>query len=787
VRVIHAQVQPGTPTGRTLTARLKLLQPSTPDLIDAGFLTALCALALAGFLTGFDDLRFAVVSVIGLLVGLLAAHLANVFRWPWASAVGLAGLAYFLLGGMLAVPQLSLWRFLPTGASLASLGQSLVTGWMEFLTTLAPVDGAGEFLALPLVLALLAAAIGQCVACRSRSAWLALVVPTVLFVLVIALGTLDAPLVAPQGLGFAALSVGWLAVRHPRRRTVLGSGRPGRVQVALGAGMLAVALAGGLALAPVLPGTDTARSVLRSELEPPIDVRQYPTPLVGFRTFSGQDLKLYWDKPLLQVDGVAAGGLLRFAVLDRWSSATWSGLGENTAEGSGFQRLGARVPNPPLTGVLNARIRVLADYAQNAGLNAWVPSLGEVAGIGFAGPGAQDHRDNYRFNLTTDQGFVPDRLRTDDLLTVRSAPLPQYSSLTGSPAPGDGDRQEDAPSAFLAPTTQRLAAGDAEQWSQLVFVAQALKKGAWSDGTRAGEEQYLPGHGQYRLNQFVTGQQFVGSDEQYAATFALMASRLGYPSRVVFGAEVPAGGQIRGKNVQAWVELSVQGHGWVSVPTSVFTPERSKRPDPNQQQNNNQESIQNVPPPNPVPPPGTYEEMQDTDPASARAELPPADQFWRAFWAIVRWVGPPLGVVALIVATILGLKALRAHRRRTTGAPSTRIAGGWNELLDAARDTGRALPAQATRLEQSSLVAREDVTELAVRADAAVFGAGEIAAERVTDYWAAVAATRTAMVRDLPWWRRPLARLNLASLLARHSGPGSAARDSRRARGRIGS
>ncbi len=770
MRVIHAQLQPGTATGRTLTARLKLLQPSPPDLIDAGFLFAMCALALAGFVTGFDDLRFTAVVLVGLTVGLVAAHVANMLRWSWTTALAIAGVAYFLLGGPLAVPNLALWGFLPTGSSLIALAQLLITGWMEFLTTLAPVDGEGEYLALPFVLALLASSIGHCLSRRTRSAWLPLVAPVLLLALVIALGTLDAPLLVLQGLGFATLLLGWLAVRFPRRRTLLGSGRPGRVQVALGAGMLVAALAGGLALAPVLPGTDTARAVLRSALEPPIDVRKYPTPLVGFRTFSGQDLKLYWDRPLLQVDGVASGSLLRFAVLDRWSSAAWSGLGESTVDGSGFQRLGARVPNPPLSGLVGARVQVLTDYADNAGLNAWVPSLGEVAGVSFDGAAAQEHRDNYRFNLTTDQGFVPDRLRSGDVLMVESAALPQYDSVTGYPAPGDGDRQDDTASAFLAPTTQRLAAGDAEQWSQLTYIAQALKQGAWSDGTRAGEEQYLPGHGQYRLNQFVTGQQFVGSDEQYAATFALMASRLGYPSRVVFGAEVPDGGQIRGKNVQAWVELSVQGYGWVTVPTSVFTPDRSKRPDPNQQQNNNQESIQNVPPPNPVPPPGTYQEMTDTDPASARAELPVSDQFWRAFWAIARWVGPPLIALLVIAGTILGVKALRSRRRRTRGALSTRIAGGWQDLLDAARDTGHRVPGQATRLEQSAVVGRDDVRELAVQANAAVFGAGEIGNQRVSEYWASVAAARTAMVRDLPWWRRPLARLNLATLFTRISG-----------------
>ncbi|MCW3158455.1 transglutaminase-like domain-containing protein [Micropruina sonneratiae] len=769
MRVIHAQASAGT-TGRTLTAQLKLLRPSTADLVDAAFLAAACLLALAGFVTGFDGPRFLLVAAVGVAVGIGAGHVAVTYRWSWAAAALMAGVAYFLLGGPLAVGAETLAGFRPTASSLTTLAVLLVTGWMEFLTTLPPVDGAGDYLALPLVLALLAGAIGHCVARRTRIPWPALVVPLLLFGLVTALGTLDAPLQVVQGLGLGAVCVGWLAVRFPRRRRVLGSGRPGRTQLVLGAGMLAAALLGGAAVAPVLPGVAAERTVLRTELEPPIDVRAYPSPLVGFRTFSGRDLKLYWDTPLLQVDGVQPGTLLRLAVLDRWSSATWSGLGEGGVDGSGFDRLGARVPNPPLTGVTTTSVRVLDGYAGNQSLNAWVPSLGRVAAVGFEGETAQRHRDNYRFNLATDQAFVPDRLQAGDVLLIDSAPLTGYASVAGYPAPGDGERQDDASSAFLASTTQRLAAGDAEQWAQLAFIAKALQQGAWSDGTRAGEEQYLPGHGQYRLNQFVTAPQFVGSDEQYAATFALMASRLGYPARVVFGAEVPAGGEVRGKNVQAWVELSVDGLGWVTVPASVFTPDRSKKPEQNQQQNNDQESVQNVPPPNPVPPPGTYDEMNDTDPASARAELPPGEEFWRALWAVLRWVGPPLALLALLAGSVLALKAVRSHGRRTRGAASTRIAGGFDEVLDAARDVGREVPPRLTRLEASAAVGRDDVDRLAREANAAVFGAGEIGAERVDGYWREVLAARTAMIRELPWWRRALARLSLASLVTRRRG-----------------
>lgn len=107
MRVIHAQAQPAT-TGRTLTDRLKLLQPTAVDLIDGGFLVALGLLALAGFVTGFDSWLFLAVAATGLLLGVLVAHAANVLGWSWASAVGLAGLVYFLLGGPLVVPQATL-------------------------------------------------------------------------------------------------------------------------------------------------------------------------------------------------------------------------------------------------------------------------------------------------------------------------------------------------------------------------------------------------------------------------------------------------------------------------------------------------------------------------------------------------------------------------------------------------------------------------------------------------------------------------------------------------------
>lgn len=65
-------------------------------------------------------------------------------------------------------------------------------------------------------------------------------------------------------------------------------------------------------------------------------------------------------------------------------------------------------------------------------------------------------------------------------------------------------------------------------------IADALRtNGSWSNGTKQGEQMYLPGHGVGRLARFTA--ELVGSDEHYAAAYALMVNRLGYPARVVLG------------------------------------------------------------------------------------------------------------------------------------------------------------------------------------------------------------------------------------------------------------
>ena len=85
----------------------------------------------------------------------MLVHAAGVLRWPFIAPVVLAVVAYFLLGAPLALG----WPPTPD-AMAALLGDHLVFGWKDLLTTLPPVDADSSLLALPWLLGLATGLIG---------------------------------------------------------------------------------------------------------------------------------------------------------------------------------------------------------------------------------------------------------------------------------------------------------------------------------------------------------------------------------------------------------------------------------------------------------------------------------------------------------------------------------------------------------------------------------------------------------------------------------------------------
>jgi hypothetical protein len=318
-----------------MTTRLVALRPSAADLVDAGFVLALVVLGLLGFATTFDSARYLMVGLVGALLGILLAHVFAVLRWHWAVPLAAALVGYLLLGGLFGASDDLLAGFLPTPATVTGLLALVVDGWKDMLTLLPPLAGDGPYVALVYLLGLLAGVAGFSVARRSRTPWTAVVVPGLLLAVVILLGTYEPAALLPQGLGFAGLCFGWTAVRAQRRRRLTGTGSANLTRIVLGGVVLAVALAGGWLLGPAFTPATTQRLVLRSYVEPPVELPSYTSPLVGFPKYSTQKPeKRYYDQELLRVTSSASVPLLRLAVLDDYSGITWNAL----AGGEGADR-----------------------------------------------------------------------------------------------------------------------------------------------------------------------------------------------------------------------------------------------------------------------------------------------------------------------------------------------------------------------------------------------------------------------------------------------------------------
>lgn len=740
---------------RTMTSRLVALRPGAADLIDAAFLVALVMVAMLGFTTTFDSPDYLLFALAGVVGGVVLAHLANVLRWHWLLVVLFAGLAY-LGGGVVA-----------TRTGLADVALLAVDGWKGMVTVLAPVPGDSQYVVLPYLLAVVTGACGFAVARRTRRPWPAVVLPTLLVAGVIVFGTLAAPAALPVGSGFALLTFGWLAVRATRRRLVVGTGVRNVVGTLAGVGVLMVALAGGFLLGPVLPGLRADdRLVLREHVEPPVDLASYTSPLAGFRVYSSEELGRYFDRKLLTLTDVAPGTFVRLAVMDDYSGTTWTATaGGKGAASTGFQRIGAHVPDPPANPTIAGTITVEPTFAAIPELRVWVPSVGRTASIAFRGANASAATNELLYNMSTGQGLLPDALRAGDVVVTSAAPLPVLDLDGPAMTPGGQPLINPAEWGFLASGVERVVSSDGGPWEQLRVAAERLREGYWTDGTGAGEEGYRPGSDAGRLAEFLGGEAFVGSDEQYVAAMGLVANWVGFPARVVMGAVLPGDRVIRGMNVTAWVEVLTDDGQWHILAPESFIPDRSRTPKDMPPKPAQEEAQLDVPPPNPVRPPVLFDPQFTADERTLIENNPWVNALLTIGLALLRWLGPPLALLLFVVGGITGAKAWRRQRRRRRGTPAARVAGGWREITDLVRDMGYRIPADGTRREQTLAVGRPDLVGLSAGADAVIFGAGEVTTDVSADYWTDVRGARHEMLAALPFVRRWRARLSLRSLL----------------------
>lgn len=734
--------------------------PTGRALVDLFFVLALGAAAMYGFQDTFHGWTFLVAGVVGLVLGALLAHLAVELAQPVVVLALFVVVAFFLLGGAVAGPE-SAASALPLPHTLVDLADKSVHGWKELLTTLPPVDG-GPLLALPYLLGLVAGAGTMTLARRLRSAWIPLAGALALLAAVILLGVQDATHLAIIGLVVGVLGVAWVVVRARWQSMTVTIGSRNTSRLLLGMGLCAIAAGGAVVVGPHLPGTGEERTVLRTWVEPPFDVGQYPSPLASFRKYTkgykGPEQYQLKDKPLLAVKGLPEGTRVRFAGMDSYNGIVFGAANDSGTDSGNrdtFQKVGSVIKNPARGKEVTATVKVEEGYK-----GVWLPEAGALTGIEL-GKGLGDQTDAFRYNLATNTGVVPGGINPGDTYTFQAVLPDDKLDTKGSAWPGSLPGIEGV-SRFQELGSQLAGQEASTPLDRVLAIAKQMKEsGKYTDGGE-GAEQFRPGHSLSRLSQFVAAdQQMAGNDEQYAAMMAILANQAGVPARVAMGAKLPADGVIKGQDVHAWVELRAGDGSWRVLDTKEFmgdTPPEQETP-----QTKKLVAGKVVPPPAPVRPPSSAgdpveDSLDRLDQHHDSGFHIPGFVFW-----ILKWVVVPLLIAAAIVGLVLWVKRRRTHLRRTTGSAAARVAGAWRDLLDHARDHGHAVSGRATRREQAAAIPVEGLAPLARLANAGTFGRTDPTDEQAEELWRQVDAQRARMVEPLSRVQRWKVALNPAS------------------------
>ena len=422
-------------------------------------------------------------------------------------------------------------------------------------------------------------------------------------------------------------------------------------------------------------GGDEGRVILRSQVDPPFDVGQYPSPLASFRRYvelpRGQKSALnLHDTTLFTVEGVPTGTRVRLAVLDRYDGVVW-GASNNAQPGvvdDTYQRVSSVIDNPVEGTAVDARVTIGPGWG-----GVWLPTVGALQTLRFLSGDRAALSESFRYNLATSSAVVPAGVRPGDVYTF-TAVTPDDEVTPETATSGNVGAAAEAAS-FLDTQAVQWSEGERQPMRRVLAIARHLKsEGKYSDGVIASEKIYHAGHNRYRLTDDTGGVNapfVVGNDEQYAAWMALLANRIGVPARVVFGAIVPGGGAVTGADVHAWVELQVADGSWRTLPTELFMDD--DRPAEQQTIREQQLSGSVVPPPAPIPPPSTAGEQNDADMKVRKNRSTAKQAADDAAGPVARWLGrlaqyvvAPLLALTILLSSVVVAKLLRRRRRRTT-------------------------------------------------------------------------------------------------------------------------
>ncbi|MBO9569839.1 MAG: transglutaminase domain-containing protein [Cellulomonas iranensis] len=704
--------------------------------------------------------------------GLVA--LARRLRVPaWATGTAVVALVLVVAASVARVGAVPLpdgtddaWRSTGAAAALAPVADAVA----RLLTAPRP---AAPLLALPLVVlaALVALGVALALGRRAPARVAPLVGASVLYAaaLLLTAGAADRGVVAVALVAVAA--AGWVllggdAVAREREAPRLGHASRGpRTRWRAGgvAGLVVVALVAAVGVASA--GAVTGRAFEpREHVAPPRVPAPAVHPLAELSRWQTDP-----DATVLRVAGTHPGHLT-WVTLPDFDGTGWSADLDLRAVGT--------VVEPSLApgrarSAVDVDVELVALAGPSGSPGTWLPSVGDV--VATTAPRALVDADTGVLAVPpTPDGRLPAGLT----YRVRGeVDAPDAARAAGAGVPGGAEVERYLRLDRVPPDLRRYAqdvvAGAHSRLDQATLLADTVRV------DRELAVDAVSGSSYARLREFLFADRAdggqVGTSEQFAGAFAVLARAVGLPSRVVLGFAVPGGAaqddaaprDVRGADVRAWAEVYLAGTGWVRFdPSPDAATATGVAPDARQQD-------AGTPVEDDVP----VDAPQDAPAPDPDADVPPRDAAG----------GAALGVVALALVVVLGaagagtaavLAALRVVRRRRLRAAG--VVGAWQHAAEALALRDGPPPGAATspRLaERMAVLTGVDASGLARRAEAAAFGPGaetdDAAAWQQAREVERLLRRGARPARRLTWWLAPPPRASRSRV---SSGTGRPAR-----------
>jgi transglutaminase-like putative cysteine protease len=623
-----------------------------PRLIGA--LVAVAALAAAAGLAFHRVFALGDLGPVVAVAAVLPVLLAALISWPRRRAWPLWTSILATVAGWTLASGLALFH-----GDFAAVGGALRDSWKGTLTSLLPAPGRPELLVLPHALVWFAAVAGAESLLRSRTKAMPALPAVAVFGVALLLGVGGPGSNLPLAAALVALVAVLMIVRNGGRSSWVLAGVP----VAAALGLLAAAAG------PVLPVAGTPYDPRESVQAPPPQQRDSVSPLdrvsAWLQTPDQQMFTVHADVP----------ENWRLAVLDRFDGVTWTC-------GGNFVPAGNRIPAAGHAGRTPVEQRFMIQDLPGV----WVPAADRpqaIKGLGvIVDPAsgvltsAQPLHSGQAYTVTsTVRDYDADELAGAE--PARDAEARAALALPESP----GTTSKNAQVPAFQKIAERVTQDQGTAFQRAVKLANYLRTGAKYDVSG------LPGHTYAQLNYFLVRSKR-GTSEQFAAAYAVLARSVGLPTRVVVGFRPGVGGsgafQVRSGDVLVWPEVDFSGLGWVPfypTPEQEGRSRQSSSVPAGQTQQKLEAAQKNAASKNKGNGAGMHNQPTPKPPPARRPPAKPTP--WWMYALAVATAVPVVYFLAVLIVPVL-----RCRRRRTGVSPAVRIAGAWEQTLEALQAVG---------------------------------------------------------------------------------------------------